>query len=211
MTAVEERRTSFVRPDGHEKVTGTGRYTADLTLTGQLHAAFRYADHPHARILRIDAETARALPGVLAVVTHEDVPDVLYGGMVQDRRLFARDTVRFEGDIVAGIAALTPEIARDGGGARRGRPRAAPVLTDFAAALADDAPLVHPDWESYEGDEALGRHDNLLGYSTIVKGDVDAALAAADVVVSGRYVTDPDAGRPDRAARDRRGVARATA
>ena len=98
VTAVDEHTTSFVRPDGREKVTGAGRYTADLTLTGQLHAAFRYADHPHARIGGIDAERARALPGVLAVVTHEDVPDVLYGGSVQDRRLFARDTVRFEGD-----------------------------------------------------------------------------------------------------------------
>ena len=69
-------------------------------------------------------------------------------------------------------------------------------MTDFEAALGDDAPLVHPDWESYDGDEALGRHDNLLGFSTIVKGDVDAALAAADVVVSGRYVTDPSQGVP---------------
>src|SRR5262245_40647654 len=50
MTAVEEPRTHFVRPDGHEKVTGSGRYTADLTFTGEAYAAFRYADHPHARI-----------------------------------------------------------------------------------------------------------------------------------------------------------------
>ena len=82
MTAVEDRTESFVRPDGREKVTGTGRYTADLTLTGQLHAAFRYADHPHARITRIDTAKARALAGVIAVVTYEDVPDVLYGGMM---------------------------------------------------------------------------------------------------------------------------------
>ena len=106
VTAIEEPTTAFVRPDGREKVTGAGRYTADLTFTGQLHAAFRYADHPHGRITRIDTNRARALPGVIAVVTHEDVPDVLYGGMVQDRRLFARDTVRFEGDVVAVVAAL---------------------------------------------------------------------------------------------------------
>ena len=92
--ATVEQAPATVRADGREKVTGSGRYTADLTLTGQLHAAFRYADHPHARITRIDATKARAAPGVLAVVTHEDVPDVLYGGMVKDRRLFARDTVR---------------------------------------------------------------------------------------------------------------------
>ena len=70
VTAVEEPRV-FVRPDGTEKVTGTGRYTADLSATGQAHAAFRYADHTHARILAIDTTAARALPGVLAVVTSE--------------------------------------------------------------------------------------------------------------------------------------------
>ena len=196
MTTVEQPRTQFVRPDGQEKVTGTGRYTADLTFTGEAHAAFRYADHPHARIVRVDATAARALPGVLAVVTHEEVPDVLYGGMVQDRRLFARDAVRFEGDIVAGVAALTPEIARQAAALVDVELEPLPVVSDFASALADDAALVHPGWESYEGDEALGRHGNLLGFSTVVKGDVDAALAAADVVVEGRYVTDPVQGVP---------------
>ena len=196
MTTVEQPRTQFVRPDGQEKVTGTGRYTADLTFTGEAHAAFRYADHPHARIVRVDATAARALPGVLAVLTHEEVPDVLYGGMVQDRRLFARDAVRFEGDIVAGVAALTPEIARQATALVDVELEPLPVVSDFATALADDAALVHPGWESYEGDEALGRHGNLLGFSTVVKGDVDAALVAADVVVEGRYVTDPVQGVP---------------
>jgi CO/xanthine dehydrogenase Mo-binding subunit len=196
MTTVEQPRTQFVRPDGREKVTGTGRYTADLTFTGEAHAAFRYADHPHARIVRVDATAARALPGVLAVLTHEEVPDVLYGGMVQDRRLFARDAVRFEGDIVAGVAALTPEIARQAAALVDVELEPLPVVSDFATALADDAALVHPGWESYEGDEALGRHGNLLGFSTVVKGDVDAALVAADVVVEGRYVTDPVQGVP---------------
>jgi CO/xanthine dehydrogenase Mo-binding subunit len=196
MTTVEQPRTQFVRPDGREKVTGTGRYTADLTFTGEAHAAFRYADHPHARIVRVDATAARALPGVLAVLTHQEVPDVLYGGMVQDRRLFARDAVRFEGDIVAAVAALTPEIARRAAALVDVELEPLTVVSDFATALADDAALVHPGWESYEGDEALGRHGNLLGFSTVVKGDVDAALGAADVVVEGRYVTDPVQGVP---------------
>ena len=195
MATVEKPRT-FVRPDGKEKVTGTGRYTADLTLAGQLVAKFRYADHTHARILRIDTTKARALPGVLAVVTHEDVPDVLYGGMVQDRRLFARDTVRFEGDIVAGVAATTAEIAERAAALIEVEYEPLPVVRDFEAALADDAPLVHPEWESYEGAEELGRNRNTLGYSTIVKGDVDAAMATADVIVKARYVTDPVQGVP---------------
>lgn len=196
MTAIEEPRTQPVRADGKEKVTGTGRYTADLRLAGELHAAFRYADHSHARILRIDTRTARKLPGVLAVVTHEDVPDVLYGGMVQDRRLFARDTVRFEGDIVAGVAALTPELAAQAAALVEVEYEPLPVVTDFEAALGDGAALVHPLWEEYEGDEALGRNGNTLGYSTIVKGDADAAMATADVVVRSRYETDPVQGVP---------------
>ena len=195
MTAVEEPR-AFVRPDGKEKVTGAGRYTADLDRPGQAHAAFRYADHTHARILRIDTAGARALPGVLAVVTHEDVPDVLYGGMVQDRLLFARDTVRFEGDIVAGVAALTPELAREAAALVEVEYEPMPVVTDFEAAMAESATLVHPGWEAYEGDEALGRAGNVLGHSTIVKGDADAAMAEADVVVRGRYTTDPVQGAP---------------
>jgi CO/xanthine dehydrogenase Mo-binding subunit len=196
VTAIEAEPTTFVRQDGHEKVTGTGRYTADLTFTGQLHAAFRYADHPHARITRIDTTKARAVPGVIAVLTHEDVPDVLYGGMVKDRRLFARDTVRFEGDIVAGVAATTLDAARAAAALVEVELEPLPVVSDFEAALAAGAPQVHPEWESYDGDDELGRHGNVLGFSTIVKGDVDAALAEADVVVRGRYVTDPVQGVP---------------
>ena len=75
------------------------------------HAKFRYADHPHARILRIDTSKARALDGVFAVITQDDVPDVRHGAFVQDRTLFARDVVRYEGDVIAAVAALTPEIA----------------------------------------------------------------------------------------------------
>ena len=135
MATVEEPR-AFIRPDGKEKVTGTGRYTADLVLAGELVAKFRYADHAHARITRIDTAKARALPGVLAVVTHEDVPDVLYGGMVKDRRLFAKDTVRFEGDIVAGVAATTAEIAEQAAALIEIDYEPLPVVTDFEAALA---------------------------------------------------------------------------
>ena len=96
-------RSEFIRPDGKEKVTGSGRYAADINLTGQLHAKFRYADHPHARVISIDTTAAAALPGVAAVLTWEHVPDVRYGGYVKDRRLFAKEKVRWEGDIVAAV------------------------------------------------------------------------------------------------------------
>jgi CO/xanthine dehydrogenase Mo-binding subunit len=187
---------AFLRPDGKEKVTGSGRYTADLSLTGQLHAKFRYADHTHARIVSIDASRARAMPGVLAVLTHEDVPDVLYGDLAQDRRLFVRDRVRFEGDVVAAVAALTPEVAAEAAAAIEVEYESLPAVSDIEVALAEDAPLIHEEWESYEADEELGRNGNVLGYSTVVKGDADAAMDSAEVVVNGRYVTDASQGAP---------------
>jgi CO/xanthine dehydrogenase Mo-binding subunit len=196
VTAEEQRADVFVRPDGKEKVTGSGRYTADLNLTGQTYACFRYADHTHAKITRVDASKARAIPGVIAVLTHEDVPDVLYGGMVKDRRLFAKERVRFEGDIVAGVAALTPEIAEQAAAAIEVDYEPLEAVTDFETSPDEGSPLVHPDWESYKGSRSMGRNGNVLGYSTIVKGDADKAMSEADVVVKGRYVTDPVQGVP---------------
>jgi CO/xanthine dehydrogenase Mo-binding subunit len=199
LATVEESRAQaqpFIRPDGKEKVTGIGRYTADLTLTGQAYAKFRYTDQSHARITRIDVSKAKALPGVLAVLTHEDVPDVKYGGMVQDRRLFARDKVLWEGDVIAGVAALTSEIAEQAASLIEVDYEPLPPITDFEAAMKEGSPLVHEDWESDSGDETMGRDRNTIGYSTIVKGDADAAMAAADVVVKGRYVSDCSQGVP---------------
>ena len=195
-TTVEERRARFVRPDGREKVTGVGRYTADMTLPGMVHARFRYADHSHARVVRIDASKARTLPGVLAVLTHEDVPDVRYGAMVKDRRLFAKEKVRFEGDILAGVAALSGEIADQAVALIEVEYEPLPAISDIEAALADDAPLVHEDWESYEAPPPLGRDRNRVAYATIVKGDADAAMGGADVVVRGRYLADASHGVP---------------
>jgi CO/xanthine dehydrogenase Mo-binding subunit len=129
-------RPDFIRPDGKEKVTGSGRYTADLTFTGQLYAKFRYAGHPHARILRIDTSAAAELPGVFAVLTHRDVPDVLYGGLVQDRRLFAKEVVRWEGDVVAAVAARTPELAQQAVDLIVVEYEVLPALPDYVANMA---------------------------------------------------------------------------
>jgi len=194
VSATAER--TFIRPDGNEKVTGAGRYTADLTVSGQLHARFRYADHPRARILSIDTSRARALPGVLAVVTHEDVPDVLYGQLVKDRRLFAKEEVRYEAEVIAGVAALTPEIAQEAAGLIEVEYEPLEPVTDPELALAPDAPLVHADWESYEAEDQMVRDRNVLGHSTIVNGDAEAAMAEADVVIKSRYLADGSHGVP---------------
>jgi len=195
-TDIARGSESFVRPDGQEKVTGTGRYTADLTMTGQAHAKFRYADHPHARILRIDTSKAKAIPGVVAVITQDDLPDVRFGGFVQDRRLFASDVVRFEGEIVAGVAALSEETATAAAAAIEVEYEPLPAVSDFVAAMDPDAPAIHPDLGSYEKDENIVASGNTMAYHTIVKGDADAAMADADVVVKGRYVSDASQGVP---------------
>ena len=193
MATVEEPRTEsrpFIRPDGKDKVTGLGRYTADMTLTGMLYARFVYAPTTHARLVRVDTSKARALPGVLAVLTQADVPDVLHGPFVPDRRLFAKDVVRFEGEVVAAVAALTPEIAARAAELVKIDFEPLPAISDPEAALADGAPLIHPSWESYEALEDLVRHGNCASRSTIVKGDVDAGMGEAEVVVRGRYIAD---------------------
>ncbi len=195
MTIAPERKP-FIRPDGKEKVTGLGRYTADLNLTGQAFARFKYADHPHARIVRIDTAAARALPGVFAVLTHADVPDVLYGGMVEDRRLFAKEKVRWEGDVVAAVAARTAEIAAEAVRLIEVEYEVLEPLPDFAANMEPGATLVHEAWEGYEADDSLDRNQNILGHSSIVKGDADGAMESAEVVVKSRFVSDASQGAP---------------
>jgi CO/xanthine dehydrogenase Mo-binding subunit len=181
---------TLIRQDGRDKVTGSGRYAADLTMTGMLHGALRVADIPHARIRRIDTTAARALPGVHAVITAADVPEVRYGAFLKDRTLFARDVVRWEGDLIAAVAAATPEIAAQAAALIDIDFEPLPALTDLEAAARPDAPLVHDAWATYETDENLARDRNVASRSTIVKGDAAAAMAGADVVVTGRYVAD---------------------
>lgn len=195
MTVTEPRPASdtprrFVRADGPDKVTGSGRYTADLTLTGVLAAKFRYADVTHGRITRLDVSAAKAMPGVLAVLTAADVPDVRFGPFVADRTLFAKDVVRFEGEIVAAVAATSAAIAQRAVEAIVVEYEPLSVVTDLEAALSPDAPLVHPDWSSYGSADPIVRDRNDASFASITKGDVEAALASADVVVTSRYVAD---------------------
>src|SRR5450755_3902953 len=103
-SAIGMRSTRF---DAADKVTGQARYLNDMTLPGMLHGAFLLAAHPHARIVSINTTEAEALPGVRAIVTYRDVPDMRYGALVKDQRLFAKEgeKVTFLGEVVAAIAA----------------------------------------------------------------------------------------------------------
>ena len=186
----------FVRADGPDKVTGSGRYTADLTLTGQLVAKFKYAGVPHGRIVSIDTSAAKAMAGVFAVLTQDDVPDLRYGDAVSDRTLFARDVVRFEGEVVAAVAAISAEVAQAAVDAIVVDITPLPSVTDVEAALDDDSPLVHADWESYHAPGGSLRNRNDASYSVISKGDAVSGMAGADHVVSSRYVADASHAAP---------------
>ncbi len=180
----------LIRQDGRDKVTGSGRYAADMTLTGMVYGAFRAATVSHARIRRLDATAARALPGVHAVITAADVPDVRYGAFVRDRTLFARDVVRWEGELIAAVAAATPEIAARAAALIEVDLETLPAVIDLEAALSPDGPLVHDDWAAYEVDDNVVRDRNVASHSTIVKGDAETGMADADIVVKGRYEAD---------------------
>ncbi len=187
MATVAKRR--FIRADGPDKVTGSGRYTADLTLTGMLHAKFKFAGVTHGRITRLDTSKAEALPGVFAVVTHEDVPDVLYGDFVQDRYLFARVRALRGRGRGGGRGAH----ARDRGGRRRadrGRLRAAAGRQRPRGGARPGAPLVHVDWASYGDTDGMVRDGNDASHSTIVKGDIEQGMKDADLVIKSRFVAD---------------------
>ncbi|MFQ5558947.1 MAG: xanthine dehydrogenase family protein molybdopterin-binding subunit, partial [Acidimicrobiales bacterium] len=188
MTVVDAE--AFVRADGPAKVTGSGRYTADLTLTGMLAAGLRHAEVAHARITRLDVSAARALPGVMAVLTAADVPDVRFGPEVADRTLFAGDVVRFEGEVVAAVAATSPEIARQAVDAIVVEYDELPIVDDVELAMADGSPLVHPGWQDYEVSPNTVQHPNVASFSSIEKGDVGSAMADADIVVEQRYRSD---------------------
>ena len=186
MTTAQAPR--FVRADGPDKVTGSGRYTADLALTGGLTAKFKYADVTHARITRLDVSAAKSMPGVFAVLTQDDVPDVRFGPFVQDRTLFARDVVRFEGEIIAAVAAIDAATAQRAVNAIVVEYEALPVVNDIEVALSPESPLVHTGWEGYGSTMVRDRND--ASFASIAKGDVDAGLAEADHIVHSRYVAD---------------------
>jgi len=109
--AAEVLEVPEVRVDALLKTTGRARYTRDFQLPGMLWARFLLSPHPHARIVSIDTSAARAVDGVHAVLTAEDVGRVRYGRLLPDWPILADGRVRYVGDRVAAVAAETPEAA----------------------------------------------------------------------------------------------------
>jgi CO/xanthine dehydrogenase Mo-binding subunit len=179
----------LARLDASGKVTGTTVYAADFALPGMLYGRIFRSTEPHARIVRLDLSRARAVPGVRAVISAADVPDVLYGGGLKDEPVFARDKVRYAGQPVAAVAAATPEAADAALGAIDVSYAPLPAVLDLEAALAPGAPLVHEQWRDYTAIPILHRDGNVCNRARIVVGDVERGFEEADRVFEHRFRT----------------------
>ena len=104
--------TSPARMGGVERVIGKGIYGIDLSVKDQLHGGILRSQYAHAKIVSIDTSEAKKLPGVHAVVTAADAPDVRYGRTSIDRYMLAKNKVRYMGDPVAAVAADSPAIVK---------------------------------------------------------------------------------------------------
>lgn len=178
------------RPDGTLKVTGEFAYSSDLWMDDMVWGVTLRSPHPYARIVSIDIGPALATAGVLAVLTHEDVPGKnLYGLEFTDQPVLAVDVVRYQGEPVALVAADHPEIARQAAKKIRVDYEVYEPVTDAREALG------HPRWnqvhQSNPEVSELSRErahlhpdGNLVRHLKIRKGEPEPT---ADVVVSGEY------------------------
>ena len=146
--------TRPIRHDGVDKVTGRARYGADVSLPGLLHGKVLRSPHAHARIKSLDVSAAAALPGVKAVVTSADFPE-LKSGVVpmgelamnphyMSMNLLAHDKVLYDGHAVAAVAATSPHIAEEAVKLIKVEYEVLPHVQNVLKAMKDDAPILLP-------------------------------------------------------------------
>jgi carbon-monoxide dehydrogenase large subunit len=180
---------SVPRVDAREKVLGSALFADDLQFgPGLLYARIKRSPHPHALIKRIDTSRARALPGVKAVVTGADYPGMI-GLYLTDRHIFCRERVRYVGDPVAGVAAVSEEIAERAIELIEVEYEPLPGVFDPEYGASPEAPLLHPDLGQYEVANFIFPEPgtNLSNHFRIRKGDVEAAWPQCDVVIERAY------------------------
>ncbi len=169
----------LLRPDAVDKVTGRARFPGDLYMEGMLYMKVLFSDRAHARIVSIDTAEAEQVPGVVAILTHRDVPVNEYGLIYKDQPALNGDKVRSIFDRVALVIAETPQAASRARDRIRVVYEDLPVVTDPREAMQPGAPVIHERWP-----------DNIQSHQRIRKGDVDAIFARDDVViVEADYVT----------------------
>lgn len=166
------------RVDGKAKVTGQAKYTGDLKFPNMLVGKILTSPHAHARILNIDTSEAEKLPGVKAVITHKDVPDLKYGISPArwDENIFCSDKVRCVGDKVAAVAAVDEETVYKALKLIKVDYEVLPAVFDPFKAMEDGAPLVHEE-----------RKNNINVKIDQNFGDVEKAFAEAHYVRTDRF------------------------
>ena len=168
---------SVVRKDGAGKVTGETKFFSDMSFPKMLYAKAARSKYPHALIKKISTEKAEAVPGVVAVLTHKDVPGLNgFGIVVPDQPVLCQDKVRYLGDAVAVIAAENLEAAERAAQLVEVEYEPLPVVSDPVEAMEPGAPKVH-------------EKGNILRHETVRGGDVDRAFREAAMVVENTYRT----------------------
>jgi CO/xanthine dehydrogenase Mo-binding subunit len=193
--------TRPVRPDGVDKVTGRALYAADTRAADMVWGKILRSPHAHARILSIDTSKAEALPGVRAVVTAADFPNIaseeafVGEGPMNFRDLslniMARGKALYEGHALAAVAATSAAIAQEALRLIDVQYEVLPHVIDVEDAMADDAPVLHEDLFTAGVEPKPTKPSNIAKVVTFKKGDVEAGFAEADVIVEGHYTTKP--------------------
>ena len=191
--------TRPIRPDGVDKVTGRAAFGADLVMPGMLYGRIKRSPFAHARIVAIDARRALALPGVKAVITGADFPDLadelIEGGEAASSmrdlawNVMARDKALYDGHAVAAVAAVSPAIAEAALDLIEVAYETLPHVLDVEAAMAPAAPVLHDHIFTSGVDPRPTVPSNIAARHQFVRGDVDAAFADAEVTVEARYTT----------------------
>jgi aerobic carbon-monoxide dehydrogenase large subunit len=174
------------RVEDERLITGHGRFAGDIKIDGTLHLALSRSPVPHARIEAVDTSAAKALPGVVAVWTASDLPEVAPGisdfgpaGIVQrGRPVLTNDEVHYVGEAYAVVVAETAYQAHDAAEAIAGELDPLPGVGDVVTATAEGAPKVHTDMEN-----------NIAQSSSTTFGDIKAAFAADSVTAKIRLTT----------------------
>lgn len=171
---------SVIPIDVREKATGKAEFVTDMKLPGMLYGKILRSPHAHAKILSINTSKARQLPGVKAVVTFDDTVKDNFGPMAanEDWYIFAKDKVRFVGEEVAAVAAITEEIAEAAVDLIEVEYEALPAVFDLEAAMKPGAPLVNRDWAN-----------NIAAEAHIEQGSIEAGFAAADLIIEESFTT----------------------
>lgn len=180
--------TSLKRVDGLDKVTGEARFVADLKFPGMTHLKVVRSPHAHARILSIDVEGARTMPGVVAVATGADLPWWV-GECIRDMRCLAVDRVRWAGEPVVAVLGETADAAMAAADRIKVEYEPLPALIDVRDAYADGAEPIHPDLEHYHVLDGFRPTPgtNVFHHYQAREGDVKAAMAKADLVFERDY------------------------